>query len=203
MNNNFQLYLASNSPRRKELLTQIGIQYKVLRIKLDEEWDLAEEAESYVLRLAQSKAQEGLKLLSADEIKPVLAADTTVLSNGKILGKPIGKMETLAMLRMLSGKSHWVLTAVCLANHLNSDVTLSKTKVTFRDITESEMEAYWATGESADKAGAYAIQGKAALFIKNLAGSYSGVVGLPLFETANLLAGFGIDSQAILQSRID
>lgn len=202
MSKEFLLYLASRSPRRRELLDQIGVSYELLKIEVNEGIKAAEEAEQYVLRLAQTKATSGLKLLQSDELKPVLAADTIVVCDGKIMGKPAGREEAMAMLSLLSGRSHCVMTAVSLVNQLRSEQILSNTTVTFRKLTTAEIQAYWNTGEPKDKAGAYAIQGMASMFIESLEGSYSAVVGLPVYETSRLLAMFGLDVEFIMQGRI-
>ncbi|MBI5462072.1 MAG: septum formation inhibitor Maf [Gammaproteobacteria bacterium] len=188
----YQLYLASNSPRRRELLDQIGVSYRVLRVDVDESPRLGEDAAVLVQRLALAKARAGHASLPAGDDKPVLGADTLVICAGQILGKPHERDAGLAMLALLSGRSHEVLTAVALLNGQQKGVLLSRSQVRFRDIAPTEAAAYWESGEPLDKAGGYAIQGLAAVFVAELVGSYSGVMGLPLFETAHLLNEFGM-----------
>jgi septum formation protein len=178
------LRLASASPRRRELLAQIGVPHSVKPAHIDESRKPSESASEYVLRLATEKAasiwREAANL-------PVLAADTTVVLDGDIFGKPRDRDDALQMLSALSNRAHEVLTAVALATADGIATALSESKVRFRKITEAERIAYWNTGEPRDKAGAYAIQGMGAIFIESIGGSYSGVMGLPLFETAELL----------------
>jgi septum formation protein len=185
--------LGSASPRRAELLDQIGVPYVVRTVNIDETPKPGEAPEVYVLRVAVEKAEV---VLSRYPDFPVLAADTAVVVEGEILGKPTDQTAGLAMLARLSGRAHQVLTAVALIEP-GSDgrraSRLSVNKVAFRPMTEAERLAYWLTGEPADKAGAYAIQGYAAAFIEHLEGSFSGVMGLPLYETADLLHEFGIN----------
>jgi septum formation protein len=183
------IYLASASPRRHELLRQIGVPFRVIASSVDESVRADETATAYVTRLAAQKAEAGWRLA---QDAPVLAADTTVTLDDKILGKPAGREEAAQMLEQLSGRTHQVLTAVALRTTAGLDARLSHNWVTFRRIESSEARAYWDTGEPRDKAGAYAIQGAAAVFIAELRGSYSGVMGLPLFETAELLRAAGI-----------
>lgn len=185
------LFLASASPRRRELLTQIGVPFTLLPVSIDETPLPAETPETYVQRLAREKALAGLALLE-DPQAYVLGADTTVVLDGQILGKPADKADGLAMLQALSGREHQVLTAVALANSADCVVRLVSSQVQFRAIPASEAERYWASGEPVDKAGGYAIQGLGAVFVSGLQGSYSGVVGLPLCKTAQLLDAFGI-----------
>ncbi|AJE22413.1 Maf family protein [Azotobacter chroococcum] len=185
------LYLASGSPRRRELLTQIGVPFVPLSVAIDETPAPDETPAAYVERLARGKAAAGLASL-ADRQAVVLGADTTVVLDGRILGKPGERAEALAMLQALGGREHEVLTAVALAAVGRSAVRVVRSRVAFRPLTCAEAEAYWATGEPLDKAGGYAIQGFAAVFVSHLEGSYSAVVGLPLCETAQLLAEFGI-----------
>lgn len=185
------LYLASGSPRRRELLTQIGVPFVPLSVAIDETPAPDETPAAYVERLARGKAAAGLASLS-DRQAVVLGADTTVVLDGRILGKPGERAEALAMLQALGGREHEVLTAVALAAVGRSAVRVVRSRVAFRPLTSAEAEAYWATGEPLDKAGGYAIQGFAAVFVSGLEGSYSAVVGLPLCETAQLLAEFGI-----------
>jgi septum formation protein len=185
------VYLASLSPRRQELLQQIGVSYELLPVNVDETPADDESAEDYVQRLALAKARAGWSSLAGKKRLPVLGADTVVFANGALMGKPRDRQQANAMLQALSGSTHEVLTAVALAFE-RSLVRLNISRVTFRTLSLSECEAYWDTGEPADKAGAYAIQGLGAAFITHLEGSYSGVMGLPLFETAELLQESGI-----------
>jgi septum formation protein len=186
------LCLASQSPRRRELLQQIGVSHEVLHVEVDETLHPGESAHDYVARVALDKARAGRALLPAGHRLPVLGADTSVVSAGEVLGKPADRADALAMLRRLSGDTHEVLSAVALAGANGERVRISASRVTFRTLTARECDAYWATGEPADKAGAYAIQGLAAVFVTHIEGSYSGVMGLPLFETAELLKESGI-----------
>lgn len=187
-----ELYLASASPRRRELLAQIGVSFRVLPSSVDESVLPAEQPEHYVERLARAKAMAGRALLPVDADVLVLGADTSVVLDGRILGKPEDRDDARQMLQALSGREHQVLTAIALAGREGCAARLVVSRVTFRAITPTEVQAYWATGEPVDKAGGYAVQGLAAIFIKQLQGSYSAVVGLPLCETAELLVGSGI-----------
>ncbi len=182
------LCLASMSPRRRELLRQIGVVPAVTAPHIDESVLPAEAPADYVVRMARAKAQAVFRPGNA----PVLAADTIVVIDELILGKPAGAAEAVAMLERLSGRTHAVLTAVALASAQGLSFRLSASAVRFRHLSRAECLAYWASGEPHDKAGAYAIQGRGAVFIEHLAGSYSGVMGLPLFETAQLLGAAGI-----------
>ena len=186
------IYLASGSPRRRELLQQIGVAFRVIGAELDETAHQGESPLAYVSRLAQAKAEVGWERSRDLGTAPVLAADTAVVLDAKILGKPKGLNDAMAMLLELSGRAHRVLTAVALRTAVGTEVKVSHSTVTFRSIDPSEARAYWETGEPSDKAGAYAIQGYAAIFISDLKGSYSGVMGLPLFETAALLKVAGV-----------
>ena len=181
--------LASASPRRRELLNQIGVTHTVSAPEIDETVQVAESAPDYVVRMATAKA---LAVHGRGASLPVLAADTAVVIDELILGKPAGRAEAVAMLERLAGRTHEVLTAVALANGAGVSFRLSASEVRFRPMTRAECIAYWDSGEPRDKAGAYAIQGHGAVFVEYLAGSYSGVMGLPLYETAQLLAAAGI-----------
>lgn len=185
--------LGSASPRRAELLAQIGVSFEVATADIDESPQPGEVPEVYVLRMARHKAAA----VSAQHPDlPVLAADTTVVVDGEILGKPRDAADGLAMLERLSGRAHQVLTALAVVEAgvaARRASRLNVNKVVFRATTAAERLAYWRTGEAADKAGAYAIQGRAAAFIEHLEGSFSAVMGLPLFETAQLLTEFGIN----------
>lgn len=191
------IYLASNSPRRRELLDQIGARYAWVAGATDESRREHEAPEVFVLRLALAKARAGLARVAEEErpTLPVLGADTVVVLDDQVLGKPTNFEDGMSMLQLLSGATHRVLTAVALVDGEREATRLSVSQVRFREIEPREREAYWATGEPHDKAGGYAIQGRGAVFIEQLEGSYSGVMGLPLFETAALLAEFGIDYQ--------
>ncbi|MDH5784802.1 MAG: Maf-like protein [Chromatiales bacterium] len=192
MNTDFDIYLASASPRRRELLQQIGVRYELLRVEVPEVRAASESPEEYVLRVALAKARAGTELLAPDDGHPVMGADTEVVIDGEVLGKPRDREEGIAMLRRLAGREHRVLSAVALVRGDEVSSRLSVSHVRFSPIGDDEAQAYWHTGEPADKAGGYAIQGLAAMFVERLEGSYSGVMGLPLFETAQLLAQAGI-----------
>lgn len=183
------LLLASKSPRRRELLQQIGVRFDVLDINVPERRDVHETAQDYVQRLASQKSRAGTVL--RPDI-PVLGADTIVVLGDQILEKPRDKPQALAMLAQLSGVTHQVYTAVAVTSDKRQKTILCCTEVTFRDIGPAEAERYWHTGEPQDKAGGYGIQGLAAIFVANMQGSYSNVVGLPLMETQQLLAQFDV-----------
>lgn len=186
------LYLASGSPRRRELLTQIGVPFSTLSAQIDETPFIDESPAAYVERLARGKAAAGLATLTDAADACVLGADTAVVLDGRILGKPVDRADALAMLAGLSGREHEVLTAVAITDPQRIETCVVTSRVRFRQIAASESQAYWSSGEPCDKAGSYAIQGLAAVFVEGLQGSYSGVVGLPLCETAELLGRFGI-----------
>lgn len=176
--------LASMSPRRRELLAQIGVPHTVVAAHVDESLLPTESPADYVARLARLKATT---VMERGEVLPVLAADTTVVLEGSVYAKPADRADGLAMLTALAGKTHQVLTAVALAAGDGVRVRVNCSSVRFRSIERAEIEAYWETGEPRDKAGGYAIQGYGAVFVAELSGSYSGVMGLPLLETAELL----------------
>lgn len=186
------LFLASASPRRRELLDQIGVRYEPRPVQVDESRQPRESPRDYVTRLARAKAETAWSLFSPDAARAVLAADTAVALADQILGKPRDRGEALAMLEKLSGRTHEVFTAVALRTARGLDSRVSASRVKMRALGPEEIESYWDTGEPRDKAGAYAVQGRAAVFIEALEGSYSGVMGLPLFETAELLTRAGI-----------
>jgi septum formation protein len=188
-----RIILASASPRRRELLQQIGVQFRVLVSNSEETPAPGEAAEDYVRRVALAKARAVWQRLPAHERCPVLGADTEVVLDGAILGKPADRNAGLAMLERLSGCTHEVLSAVALVYGDSELLRVSRSAVSFRPTTPQEREAYWASGEPTDKAGGYAVQGVGAVFINRLDGSYSGVMGLPIFETAELLRECGID----------
>jgi septum formation protein len=183
------LTLASVSPRRRALLEQIGVAHVVSGADIDEAVHRGETPRDYVVRMACAKARA---VRARGSELPVLAADTTVVIDGLVLAKPRDRAEGNAMLGRLSGRTHQVLTAVALATAGGVAFRLSASEVRLRTVTREECAAYWDTGEPRDKAGGYAIQGKGALFIEHLSGSYTGVMGLPLFETGQLLAAAGI-----------
>ncbi|MDZ7853422.1 MAG: Maf family protein [Halomonas sp.] len=182
------LCLASASPRRRELLASIGVGVKVRPVDIDETPRSSETAHDYVERLAREKALAGAGLSAL----PALGSDTAVVCDGAILGKPVGRDQAAAMLRSLSGREHQVLTGVAVTGPAGLQTVCVTTRVFMRAITDTELAAYWATGEPADKAGGYAIQGLAAVFVEHIEGSHSAVVGLPLYETADLLARQGV-----------
>ena len=182
-----RLLLASASPRRREILACLGLEFEARGFDLDETPLPDETAADMVLRLARDKAEAG-----APEAEVVLAADTSVVLDGEIFGKPRDGEDAVAMLGRLSGREHEVLTGVAVAWSGRIETALSSTRVRFRDIGRDEALQYWQSGEPADKAGAYGIQGLGGVFVSNIEGSYSGVVGLPVFETARLLSRAGI-----------
>ena len=219
-----QIYLASTSPRRRDLLDQLGIRYRALAIEVDEMQRANELPDAYVIRLARAKAGAGWQAVAphgtgetrpvaiphgtwASAVQgctsaargrmpkaacPVLGADTSVVLDGAVLGKPRDRAHGLEMLEQLSGRSHQVLTAIALVDGVREAMRLSVSTVVFRATTAAERDAYWETGEPLGKAGGYAVQGRAAIFIAHLAGSFSGVMGLPLYETAQVLNEFGV-----------
>jgi len=191
------IYLASRSPRRRELLKQIGIAFQVVQLRedsrrgadVDETPNKDEAPADYALRIARAKAELAVHYLQrrSQQRWPVLAADTTVALEGAILGKPADRKEAAEMLAQLSGQRHEVLTAVALMRDDELDSALSRSEVLFKKLSSEEIAQYVASGDCDDKAGAYAIQGRAARFVIELRGSYSGVMGLPLYETSQLL----------------
>lgn len=189
-----QIYLASQSPRRRELLQQIGVRFRVLAADVNEAPLPRETPEDYVLRIARIKAEVAWMRVAERRLQPhpVLAADTAVILGRHILGKPATDAAARAMLQALSGRSHRVLTSVAVAYENRLKLATSETRVKFRRLAADEIAHYVASGEPHDKAGGYGIQGLAASFIARIEGSYSGVMGLPLFETARLLKNFGI-----------
>ncbi|WP_274851057.1 Maf family protein [Serratia marcescens] len=182
------LYLASGSPRRRELLTLLGVSFDILLTHTEEQRREGEAAEAYVRRLAQDKAKAGVAL--AQEDRPVLGADTIVVLNGRVLEKPRDEAHAADMLAALSGKQHQVMTAVAIADRHDVCCQLVVTDVTFRSLSQQDIRDYIATGEPMDKAGAYGIQGKGGCFVRTITGSYHAVVGLPLVETHELLSNF-------------
>ncbi|HHQ14721.1 MAG TPA: septum formation inhibitor Maf [Chromatiales bacterium] len=190
---NVPICLASASPRRHELLAQLGIDCELCAAEVDESVLPGETAADYVRRLSFDKARAVVRQPGCRSAALVLAADTAVVVDGEILGKPRGEQDAVATLLRLGGRSHEVLTGVAVTDGTRELAALSRSVVRFRQISVSEAHAYWRTGEPADKAGAYAIQGLGTIFVQQLQGSYSGVMGLPLFETAQLLQTFGYD----------
>ncbi len=188
------IYLASRSPRRAELLHQIGVEFSVHALDVDESRQGGEAPAAYVCRLAEHKAQAAAAALEqTDPDYRVLAADTTIAIDGDIIGKPADAGGCRCILERLSARQHLVLTAVALATPGQIALRLSQNRVSFKALSALEIEAYCASSEPMDKAGAYAIQGKAAMFVEHLEGSYSSVMGLPLFETADLLRQSGVE----------
>jgi len=187
------LYLASASPRRAELLSQIGVQFKTVIADIDETARAGESAQDMVLRLSREKALKAASLLADSQREDlILAADTLISLDHHILGKPASQADCCAMLRTLSGREHQVVSAIALTNAQGEIAQkCSLNTIRFRALNDEEIEHYCASGEPMDKAGSYAIQGRAAVFIEHLSGSYSSVMGLPLFETAQLLQQFG------------
>lgn len=202
-----RVYLASRSPRRRELLRQIGVNFELVLLRenpargsdVDETPLPGEAPDDFVLRIAQVKAETGWMRLTERRLPrmlhrlPLLAADTVVVLGNAILGKPSGPEQAVQMLHGLAGRTHEVLTAVAVVYGNDMDVRLSASSVTFSPMSEAEIRHYVASGEPLDKAGGYAIQGRAAAFVSRIEGSYSGVMGLPLYETAELLRRFGCE----------
>lgn len=186
-----QLVLASNSPRRKELLSGLGVEFSVLGADIDESVLEGETPKDYVERLAVEKAKAVLGQSSEADCW-VLGSDTTVVANGEILGKPIDEQDFIRMMKLLSGQDHSVLTSIALVSHDQVLLDCIETKVRFTDLTDDQILAYWQTGEPHDKAGGYGIQGLGSVFVDAISGSYSAVVGLPLHETARVLSRAGI-----------
>jgi len=197
-----RIYLASRSPRRRELLKQAGIAFEIMLFRedmrrgvdVDESPHPGEDPQAYVLRIARSKAEAANLRLQQRRLPdyPVLAADTTVVLGRRILGKPADHAEAQAMLSELSGRTHEVLTAVAVCRHDRLETRLSVSSVEFAELSMARIRQYVATGEPLDKAGAYGIQGRAGAFVRRLSGSYTGVMGLPLYETVELLESFGM-----------
>lgn len=198
------IYLASRSPRRRELLKQVGLNFEIVLLRedmkrgadVDESPQPNEEPELYALRVACAKAELATRYMGrrAWTARPVLAADTTVVCDGGIIGKPTDREDACRILRNLSGRPHEVITAVALALPERLEQAISLSTVWFRELSDDEIRRYVATGEPLDKAGAYAVQGRAAAFTTRIEGSFSGIMGLPLAETADLLRKFGIDT---------
>ena len=197
-----RLYLASRSPRRRELLHQIGIEFDTVvfrdGMRADQETDetplFREDPVVYVERVTRAKAMHGLKIVEERRlpVRPVLAADTTLEFDGEIIGKPVDIADATAILRRLSGRTHRVLTGVAIDHMGHTEYMLSTSEVRFRPIDDEEIRHYVMSGEPMDKAGAYGIQGRAGLFVEHISGSYSGVMGLPVCETGELLKRLGL-----------
>jgi septum formation protein len=198
------IYLASRSPRRRELLKQVGVTFEIVLLRedlrrgpdVDESPHPDERADVYAVRIACAKAELAARYMGRRSLpaRPVLAADTTVVCDGHIIGKPVDREDAVKILKVLSGRQHEVVTAVAVATPDRVQHAVSTSKVWFRALKEDEIKRYVATGEPLDKAGAYAIQGRAALFATRIEGSYSGIMGLPLAETAELLRKFSIET---------
>jgi septum formation protein len=188
-------YLASRSPRRQELLKQLGLVFEALPADIPEEPGPAEPPADYALRMAREKALAAQAL--APRPLPVLGADTDVVLDGRILGKPRDRVHALELLAALADREHEVYSAVALAQGARVETRLSVTRVCFGTVSPAAAAAYWDSGEPADKAGGYGIQGLGAQFVREIQGSYSGVVGLPLYETVELLGEFGIGAGAL------
>lgn len=196
------IYVASKSPRRHELLRQLGVEFEEFRLReaagrepdVPEEPRAGEPAQDYVQRIARTKAAVAWHRMGQRRLapRPMLGADTEVALDGVVFGKPADAADAVRMLTALSGRTHDVLTAVAVRAEHAFEIALSRSQVTFRDLARDEIERYVAMGEAFGKAGAYAIQGRAAAFVRRLDGSYSGVMGLPLFETAEILARIGL-----------
>ena len=189
------LHLASSSPRRRELLRALGLNFSYEGVAIDESALPGESVSDMVLRLAVAKARTAFD--SGGHPVPVLGADTIVILDDRIFGKPGSKQEALQMLASLSGRTHQVLTGVAVVANGELETVVSRTEVQFREIHPDEAEAYWQSGEPAGKAGAYAVQGLGGIFVSSINGSYTGVVGLPVFETADLLRRVGIELPAM------
>ncbi len=197
-----KIYLASKSPRRRELLRQIGVEFEILMLReepgrhgaVSEDVMPGEAPDVYVQRVAREKAEHGWNAVLWRKLppRPVLAADTTVTVDGKILGKPADATEAMSMLRSLSGHTHEVLTAIAVIANDELNEVLNRSQVRFAHVPDKVLQAYCNTAEPYDKAGAYGVQGHAAQFIEHISGSYTGIMGLPLFETAQLLNQAGI-----------
>ena len=183
-----QLYLASRSPRRQELLRQVGVRFAIVTAGVEERRRPGQSPADYAVATALAKARAA----RAPGPQPVLGADTDVVIDGEILGKPADRAQALSMLQRLAGRTHEVYSGVALVQGAREQAALSVTRVTFGPISAAQAAAYWDTGEPADKAGAYGIQGRGARFVQRIEGSYSGVMGLPLYETVQLLEAFGV-----------
>ncbi|MDF0605421.1 Maf family nucleotide pyrophosphatase [Neisseriaceae bacterium TC5R-5] len=192
MKHDQRIYLASGSPRRYEILQQLGLSLERIHAEIDESVLPGEPAIGYTERLALAKADAGWRVVLASGLpsRPLLAADTTVTQDGEIFGKPQDAADARRMLRAFSGRHHQAITSVAIRQEQRVLLRTSVTEVFFRELSEIDIERYLASGEPFDKAGAYGIQGRAAVFVERIEGSYSGVMGLPVFETAALLSEF-------------
>lgn len=188
-----RIYLASASPRRRELLTQLGVLFERIHADIDERVLPGEDAVAYTERLARAKADAGWAVVESCGLpaRPLLSADTTVVQDGEIFGKPRDAADAARMLRAFSGRSHQVVTSVAVRQEAHVELATQVTQVWFRPLSDDDIARYIGSGEPFDKAGAYGIQGRAAVFAERLDGSFTGVMGLPLFETAALLSRFG------------
>ena len=193
------IYLASASPRRREILLQLGIAHAVLPQDVDEARLPGEAPKDYVSRLARAKAEAAFAALGGAGQAACLGSDTTVVCDGVLFEKPLDEADAQRMLTALSGRTHQVLTAVALATATGTQVLISESAVTFRTLTAAEIHQYWLTGEPADKAGAYGIQGLGAMFVTEIKGSYSGIMGLPVMETVTLLGTVGLTAAHIME----
>jgi septum formation protein len=191
------LHLASSSPRRREILEALGLEFTVASVDVVEVLEAGESAEQMVLRLAVAKAAAA----EVEATRVVIGSDTAVVLGDEVLGKPAGRDDAIAMLLKLSGRRHCVLTGVAVRGPHGVQTALSSTEVLFREISQDEALAYWQSGEPLDKAGAYGIQGRGGVFVAAISGSYSGVMGLPVYETSQLLRAAGID--ILLQRKDD
>lgn len=189
------IYLASGSPRRRELLSQMAVDFAVIVPDVDESVQPGESAQAYVRRIAINKALAALPMRDSNTSRPVLAADTAVVVQKTIFGKPVNDDDARRMLKMLSGQAHQVMTAVALASEEKLETAISLSEVRFASMSEAEIDWYIQTGEGRDKAGSYAIQGLAAIFIETIRGSYSGIMGLPVREAGQLLKHWKADEQ--------
>jgi len=187
------LILGSASPRRQELLAQLGVNFHVHASDIDETPFQQESPAAYVARLAEAKSSAVMAEVGGDI--PVLGSDTIVVSQSELFGKPVDEADATRMLTALSGREHQVMTAVCVRNRERHEVVVVVSDVTFRELTEAEISAYWQSGEPEGKAGAYAIQGLGATFVSAMKGSYSGIVGLPLYQTDQLLKSFAVPTR--------
>ncbi len=192
MSSSAQIILASASPRRRELLKQIGVIAIVQPVDIDETQQEPESAIKFVQRLAMEKAQRGFETINNKDMLPVLGSDTIIEVDAMVLGKPENRQQAKEMLELLSDRKHTVHSSVAIVTHEEKLIETSSTQVHFKALAEEEIDSYLATGESDDKAGSYAIQGRAAQFIKSINGSYTGVMGLPLYETVQLLKRCGV-----------
>ncbi|OGT86154.1 MAG: septum formation protein Maf [Gammaproteobacteria bacterium RIFCSPLOWO2_12_FULL_47_76] len=182
-----KIYLASKSPRRQQLLQQIGLQFEIVEVDIDEHWNSNEHPRAYVERVALEKAQAVKSKIKTDQPFAIIGADTSVVLDDMVIGKAGNDEQAVTMLSQLSGRLHYVYSSVAIVSNLEEKIKTSISRVYFKPLSKPEIESYCKTGEPIGKAGGYAIQGHAAAFVERLDGSYSGVMGLPLFETTELL----------------